>query len=281
MNPHCRSTFPDCGANPIEVESILAVEALTKWYGIYTRFALYLLTLMSLADRIIVPLDVPDTTAAIALVERLPDVTFWKVGLELFVSTGSEIIHLLKQRDKKVFLDLKFHDIPNTVAGACRAAAQYGVDLLTVHATAGKPALTAAMTAVQEGAAAAGVSPPQVIAITLLTSLSARELAFDLQIPLELPEYALKMALMAQDSGLNGVVCSPHEVTDLRRSCGEDFLFVCPGVRPDWSEKGDQQRTLTPMQTIAAGADYLVIGRPITAAPDPQTAWERIINPQQ
>ena len=232
----------------------------------------------ALHDRIIVPLDVPNIDAAIALIDRLPDVTFWKVGLELFVATGAEIIQILKQRDKRVFLDLKFHDIPNTVAGACRSAASYGVDLLTVHATAGKPALTAAMTAVGEGAATAGVAPPKVIAITLLTSLNSRELAFDLHIPLELPEYALKMALLAQNSGLNGVVCSPHEVADLRRSCGDDFIFVCPGVRPTWAATGDQQRTLTPRAAIAAGADYLVVGRPITADPDPQAAWERVIS---
>jgi orotidine-5'-phosphate decarboxylase len=232
----------------------------------------------TLRDRIIVPLDVPNINAAIALIDRLPDVTFWKVGLELFVATGAEIIQILKQRHKRVFLDLKFHDIPNTVAGACRSAASYGVDLLTVHATAGKPALTAAMTAVAEGAAAAGVNPPKVIAITLLTSLNSRELALDLHIPLELPEYALKMALIAQDSGLNGVVCSPHEVADLRRSCGDDFIIVCPGVRPTWAATGDQRRTLTPRAAINAGADYLVIGRPITADPDPQAAWERVIN---
>jgi orotidine-5'-phosphate decarboxylase len=232
----------------------------------------------TLRQRIIVPLDVPNLAAAIELIDRLPDVTFWKVGLELFVSSGAQIIQLLKDRQKRVFLDLKFHDIPNTVAGACRSAAGYGVDLLTIHATAGKPALTAAMIAVTEGAAAAGVLPPKVIAITLLTSLNSRELAFDLHIPLELPEYALKMALLAQDSGLNGIVCSPHEVADLRRSCREDFIFVCPGVRPSWAEKGDQQRTLTPNQSIKAGADYLVIGRPITADPDPQLAWQRILS---
>jgi orotidine-5'-phosphate decarboxylase len=232
---------------------------------------------MTIAERIIVPLDVPTLAAARELIDKLPDVTFWKVGLELFVSSGAGIIQLLKERDKRVFLDLKFHDIPNTVAGACRAAAGYGVDLLTVHATAGKPALMAAMAAVAEGAQTAGVKPPQVIAITLLTSINSRELAFDLHVPLELPEYALKMALLAQSSGLNGVVCSPHEVADLRRSCQDGFTFVCPGVRPTWAAKGDQQRTLTPRQTLAAGADYLVIGRPITADPDPQAAWERVI----
>jgi orotidine-5'-phosphate decarboxylase len=232
----------------------------------------------TLSQRIIVPLDVPNVNAAIDLIDRLPDVTFWKVGLELFVATGAEIIQILKERNKRVFLDLKFHDIPNTVAGACRSAASYGVDLLTVHATAGRPALTAAMAAVAAGAATAGVEPPKVIAITLLTSLNSRELAFDLHIPLELPEYALKMALIAQDSGLNGVVCSPHEVADLRRSCGDDFIFVCPGVRPTWAATGDQQRTLTPRAAIDAGADYLVIGRPITGDPDPQAAWERVIS---
>lgn len=234
----------------------------------------------TLSDRIIVPLDVPTLTAARELIDKLPDVTFWKVGLELFVNSGAEIIQLLKDRNKRVFLDLKFHDIPNTVAGACRAAASYGVDLLTVHATAGKPALIAAMAAVKEGAELAGVKPPKVIAITLLTSLNSRELALDLHVPLELPEYALKMALLAQDSGLNGVVCSPHEVGDLRRSCDDNFIFVCPGVRPTWAAKGDQQRTLTPIQAIKAGADYLVIGRPIIANVDPQAAWERVISEQ-
>jgi orotidine-5'-phosphate decarboxylase len=228
-------------------------------------------------NQIIVPLDIPNLASAIELVDQLPDVTFWKVGLELFVSTGGEIIQSLKQRQKRVFLDLKFHDIPNTVAGACCAAAGYGVDLLTIHATAGKPALSAAMKAVAEGAATAGVNPPQVIAITLLTSLNPGELADDLHVALELPEYALQMALMSQACGLNGVVCSPHEVADLRRSCGGDFILVCPGIRPSWAIAGDQQRTMTPRQAIAAGADYLVIGRPITSAIEPQVAWKRVL----
>lgn len=163
------------------------------------------------------------------LIEQLPQVQFWKVGLELFVSSGPAILSLLKQRQKRVFLDLKFHDIPNTVAGACGAAAAFGVDLLTIHATAGRTALQAAQAALQHGSTAAGHSPPALIAITLLTSLSARDLAFDLQVPLELPEYALQMALLAQGAGLAGVVCSPLEAAQLRQVCGEDFLLVCPG----------------------------------------------------
>lgn len=231
---------------------------------------------MSVTERIIVPLDVATEKAAIALIDQLPQVTFWKVGLELFVSSGPGILATLKNRQKRIFLDLKFHDIPNTVAGACREAARYGVDLLTIHATSGKDALKAAHAAVHEGAASAGVSPPKVIAITLLTSLSPRQLAFDLKIPLELPEYALQMALLAQETGLDGAVCSPQEVENLRQICGDDFLLVCPGVRPDWAVAGDQVRSLTPVQAIQAGADYLVIGRPITAASDPESAWKRI-----
>jgi orotidine-5'-phosphate decarboxylase len=228
-------------------------------------------------DRIIVPLDVPDTDSAISLVDRLPEVEFWKVGLELFVGSGGGIINALKQRDKKVFLDLKFHDIPNTVAGACRSAAKYGVDLLTVHSSAGGVALEGAMAAVREGAAMAGVAPPKVIAISLLTSINSQQLTDELHVPLPLAEYTLNMALLARSSGIDGAVTSPQEVASLRASCGRDFLLVCPGVRPSWAETGDQQRIMTPKMAIAAGADYLVIGRPITAATDPQAAWARIL----
>ncbi|AOY82589.1 orotidine-5'-phosphate decarboxylase [Moorena producens JHB] len=231
---------------------------------------------MKVEDRIIVPLDVPSKEDAIALVEQLPEVSFWKVGLELFVSTGPEIIHALKHRQKRIFLDLKFHDIPNTVAGATRVAAAYGVDLITIHAVAGRNALKRAAEAAVEGALAGGCPPPKLIGITLLTSLNSRDLAFDMKIPIELPEFVLQMALLAQESGLNGAVCSPMEVSQLRQVCGDDFLLVCPGVRPQWSEKGDQRRAMTPLAALKAGADYLVIGRPITAAEDPVAAWNRI-----
>mgnify|MGYP001799621666 FL=1 len=228
------------------------------------------------AERIIVPLDVATMEDAIALLDTLPEVTFWKVGLELFVSTGPAILDHLKQRQKRIFLDLKFHDIPNTMAGACRAAGRYGVDLLTVHAPAGKIALQAAQAAATEGAAAAGCNPPKLIAVTLLTSINPRSLAFELKVSLELTDYALQMALLAQDSGLSGVVCSPQEAEALRRVCGDDFLLVCPGVRPAGAAKGDQQRAMTPTQAIAAGASYLVIGRPITQAAAPAAAFQQI-----
>ncbi|MEB3355489.1 MAG: orotidine-5'-phosphate decarboxylase [Synechococcales bacterium] len=227
-------------------------------------------------DRIIVPLDVSTQKEAIALLDQLPEVTFWKVGLELFVSSGTALIQELQRRQKRIFLDLKFHDIPNTVAGACRAAAQYGVDLLTVHAAAGGAALRAAQEAAIAGATAANCDPPKLIAITLLTSIDARTLAFQLKVPIELPEYALQMALLTQESGLSGIVCSPQEVAQIRRVCGDRFLCVCPGVRPSWAEKGDQRRSLTPLEAFQAGADYLVIGRPITAAANPAAAFQRI-----
>jgi len=230
----------------------------------------------SLRDRIIVPLDVPTEAEAIALVDRLPQVTFWKVGLELFVSAGPSILKILQERGKRIFLDLKFHDIPNTMAGACRAAGRYGVNLVTVHATAGQAALTAAVAAAAEGATEAGHAPPSLIAVTVLTSIDAQALAVELKVPLELPDYALQMALLAQASGLSGIVCSPQEASQIRDVCGSDFLRVCPGVRPTWAEAGDQRRSLTPTAAFQAGASYLVIGRPITAAADPAAAFTRI-----
>jgi orotidine-5'-phosphate decarboxylase len=223
-------------------------------------------------NKIIVPLDVSTLEEAKALVDKLPQVSFWKVGLELFVSTGADILRYLKEQEKKIFLDLKFHDIPNTVAGACRSACQYEVNLLTIHATAGSKALEAAVAAVKESQ-----KPPQLLAITLLTSIDSRSLAFDLKVPLELPEYTLNMAILAQKSGLDGAVCSPQEVSQLREVCGDDFILVCPGIRPSWSIKGDQSRVATPKEAIAKGASYLVIGRPITAADNPVEAWERIV----
>lgn len=231
---------------------------------------------MEISERIIVPLDVATQEDAIALLDQLPQVTFWKVGLELFVSSGATILTRLKERQKRIFLDLKFHDIPNTVAGACAAAARYGVDLITIHSTTGKAGLQQAQMALQTSAEAAGLPVPKLIAVTLLTSISARTLAFELKVPLELPEYALQMALLAQESGLAGAVCSPQEVQQLRQTCGDDFVLVTPGVRSTWAASGDQQRHMTPAQAIQAGSTYLVIGRPITAADEPAKAFERI-----
>lgn len=231
---------------------------------------------MTVDQRIIVPLDVSSASAALDLVDALPQVSFWKVGLELFVSTGPGLIQELKARQKRIFLDLKFHDIPNTMAGACAAAGRYGVDLLTIHAAAGQQAMEAAQQAAIAGAEAVGVEPPLVLAVTLLTSIDPQTLAVELKIPLDSNSYALQMALLARDSGLKGVVCSPQEASQLRRFLPADFALVCPGVRPTWASSQDQRRTMTPVQALNAGATYLVIGRPITADPDPAAAFARI-----
>jgi orotidine-5'-phosphate decarboxylase len=231
---------------------------------------------LTVDQRIIVPLDVSTAEAALALVDSLPQVSFWKVGLELFISAGPGILEELKARDKRIFLDLKLHDIPNTMAGACAAAARYRVDILTLHASAGKAGLAAALAAAQSEAEAQKIPLPLIVAVTLLTSISAEALATELRVPLNVGNYALQMAQMTQEVGLGGVVCSPQEVTQMRRFLSPDFALVCPGVRPTWASANDQQRTLTPAQAFQAGATYLVIGRPITASPDPADAFQRI-----
>jgi orotidine-5'-phosphate decarboxylase len=226
----------------------------------------------NLHQKVIVALDVPSAAAAIALCDRLPEVGFWKVGLELFIADGSIVLQELKARNKKIFLDLKLHDIPNTVASACRVATKYGADFLTIHALGGKAMMQAAQAEVQG-------SSTELLAVSILTSISASELADDLQINMGLSEYVAKLIFLAQQSGIKGAVCSAHEVNNLRSQLNKispDFCLVTPGVRPAGAAIGDQSRVMTPQEAIAAGADYLVIGRPITSAPDPVAAWHQI-----
>ena len=220
-------------------------------------------------DQIIVAMDVSSFDRAIALLEKLPDVIFWKVGLELFTSVGVEIIHYLKAQGKKVFLDLKLHDIPNTVAATCRLIAKYEVDFLTVHALGGREMLRAAQAEIKD-------SHTQLLAVTILTSISAEGLASDLRISLELKEYALQLALMAQDCGIAGSICSPHELENLRSQLNPHFYLVTPGIRLANGVTHDQNRVMTPQQAIALGANYLVIGRPITTGDAPQIVWNQI-----
>jgi len=220
-------------------------------------------------QKIIVALDVPDLASALSICDRLPQATWFKVGLELFIRAGAEVLLELQARDKRVFLDLKLHDIPNTVAAACRSAVQYGVQFLSVHALGGLAMLQSAQEAV------AG-SNTQLVAVTVLTSLSARELAYELRIDLDLPDYILHLSETAYNAGIKGVVCSPHEAGRIRANFGQRFTVITPGVRPSWSVLGDQVRTMTPAQALVAGADYLVIGRPITHHADPATAWAQI-----
>lgn len=222
---------------------------------------------MSQDPRIIVALDFPAEAPALALVERLdPGRCRLKVGKELFTRCGPQLVAGLAGRGYQVFLDLKFHDIPNTVAAACAAAADLGVWMINLHASGG----TAMMSAAKERLAGLG-GPPLLIAVTVLTSLDAGDLAA-VGCPGEPAERVLRLAELAQRAGLDGVVCSPREAEAVRRACGPGFRLVTPGVRPAGSASSDQKRVMTPGEAVAAGADYLVIGRPITAAPDPLAA---------
>lgn len=226
---------------------------------------------MSTDPKIIVALDFPAEAPALALVERLdPARCRLKVGKELFTRAGPGLVRDLAKRGFAVFLDLKFHDIPNTVAAACAAAADLGVWMINVHASGGR----AMMAAARERLATLS-EPPRLIAVTVLTSLDAADL-FEVGCPGEPAERVLHLAALARRAGLDGVVCSPLEAAGLRAAQGPGFLLVTPGVRPADAATGDQKRVMTPGQAVAAGADYLVIGRPITAAPDPLAALEAI-----
>lgn len=223
--------------------------------------------LVSQEPRIIVALDFPEEAAALDVVDGLdPGRCRLKVGKEMFTRLGPRFVERLTGRGFQVFLDLKFHDIPNTVAAACAAAADLGVWMLNLHASGGR----AMMTAARERLALRS-ERPLLIAVTVLTSLDGADLA-EIGCPGEPQERVLRLAGLAQAAGLDGVVCSPREAARLRDGLGAGFLLVTPGVRPAGKETDDQKRVMTPHEAVAAGADYLVIGRPITAASDPFAA---------
>lgn len=214
---------------------------------------------------IIVALDLPSAGEALQLVDRIGETAdFYKVGAPLFTRVGPSIIEELNRRDKRVFLDLKYHDIPNTVANAVAAAADLGVDLLTIHTTGGRAMLEAARTAAPRG------SGPRILGVTLLTSLSAVEVGeiWDRGID-SLPDEVARLAASAADAELDGVVASPLEASALKELHGPGFLVVTPGIRPAGGQAGDQTRIATPAAAARAGADYLVIGRPVLTAKDP------------
>jgi len=221
--------------------------------------------------RIIVALDYPDAKGALALVARLdPKLCKVKVGKELYTAAGPQLIETINKSGFSVFLDLKYHDIPNTVAAACSAAAALGVWMLNVHALGGR----AMMSAAREAIAKVG-KPPKLIAVTLLTSMGPSDMK-DVGLGGNPQEAVSRLARLAQECSLDGVVCSPREAAALRHQCGKGFTLVTPGIRPAEAKQDDQARIATPRQAIADGADYLVIGRPITRAPDPLAALRRI-----
>ena len=222
-------------------------------------------------QRVFVALDVPAENAAVELAQKLqPHVGGFKIGLELFTSCGPQIVEKIGASD--VFLDLKFHDIPNTVAGCSRAAAKMGVQIFNVHCLGGSDMMRAAANAAREE------NPNvKIIGVTILTSHDAVSLC-EIGLREEPESGVLRLAELAHRSGLDGVVCSPLEIASIRQACGEDFLIVTPGVRPANAELGDQKRVLTPQAALDAGASWLVVGRPITAASDPVAAAKALFD---
>ncbi|UWZ82493.1 orotidine-5'-phosphate decarboxylase [Occallatibacter riparius] len=226
----------------------------------------------SARQRLIVALDVPDARAASVLVDRLDDTCTWfKVGLELFVAAGPAVLEPILRRGYSVFLDLKLHDIPNTVAAAVRSAASLGAKMLTVHAGGGPVMLTAA-----QEAASAFTNGPQLLAVTVLTSMDEMQLKA-VGAERSPAEQVALLARMGMDSGICGFVCSPQEVGALRSMTGPEGTLVIPGIRPAGGAVGDQKRIATPADALRSGASYLVVGRPITQAPDPAAAAEAIL----
>ncbi len=228
----------------------------------------------SLGPRIIVALDFPSETPALALVDTLdPKLCRLKVGKELFTRSGPELVRKLHDRGFEVFLDLKFHDIPNTTSAAVAAAAELGVWMVNVHASGGEKMLAAC----RERLASFGTHRPLLIAVTVLTSMGAEDLS-GIGIAGSPADQVNRLATLTRNCGLDGVVCSAQEAPVLKREQGANFRLVTPGIRPASSDHGDQQRVMTPSEAVAAGSDYLVIGRPITQAADPLAALRAVVS---
>lgn len=226
---------------------------------------------------IIVALDVPLLDAALKLAEQLaPVVGAFKIGKELFTSAGPEVVRRIRSTGAAVFLDLKFHDIPNTVAKAVEAAVQLDVQMLTVHASGGSAMMRAAEQAAQESAQKLGRPAPLVLGVTVLTSMDTNDLA-EIGVEANVAKQVERLAMLAAKAGLRGLVCSPLEITSLRQLIPSTMQLVTPGIRPAASQVDDQKRTLTPQEALAAGANWLVIGRPIYAAENPRAAAEKIL----
>jgi orotidine-5'-phosphate decarboxylase len=227
-------------------------------------------------NQILVALDIDTADAAYALADKLRGmVGGFKIGSRLFTSHGPSVVEALVARGDRVFLDLKFHDIPNTVAGAVAAATRLGVWMVNVHASGGHAMMRAAREAADAEALRLSRPRPLVIAVTMLTSLSEETMG-EIGVAGAMAGQVGRLAVLAQSAGLDGVVASPQEIALIRNRCGKNFEIVTPGIRSTSDDKGDQRRTLTAAEALSAGATYLVVGRPIIAAPDPRAAAERI-----
>jgi orotidine-5'-phosphate decarboxylase len=230
-----------------------------------------------LKDRIIVALDTPDLRAAAKLIHALKgSIKIFKIGTELFTACGLKAIDAVHKAGAKVFLDLKFHDIPNTVAQSARQAARLGVFMFNVHVPGGLQMMQEACIASADEARKRNLKPPKLIGVTLLTSLNQDEVTKQIGIHKPVDDIVLGYAELAQKAGLDGVVASAMEIKKIRAKLGSQFLIVTPGIRPAWAERGDQERVMAPKEALKQGASYLVIGRPITQASDPCQAASRI-----
>ena len=223
-------------------------------------------------DKIILAIDGLDLCQAKLLLEKCPNIKWVKVGLELFVREGPRVIQILKGLNKKIFLDLKFHDIPNTMSAACYQVSKLGVDIISVHASSGLKALKNSKKASLEGAIVANVKPPRVVGITVLTSFSLKDFQIDLDRNNSIEDNVLRLAKLSFDSGLDGCVCSPWEAKTLRSIYKNNFELITPGIRIKIENKDDQNRIMTPDEAIENGASKLVIGRSISKAQDPNKA---------
>ncbi|MDD3269192.1 MAG: orotidine-5'-phosphate decarboxylase [Syntrophomonadaceae bacterium] len=234
---------------------------------------------MEARDRIILALDVDTQDQAINLVKNLaPYVGAFKVGMQLYNSCGPAIVQRINDLGGRVFVDLKFHDIPNTVAAAGRVMTRLNCFMFNVHAAGGREMMSRLVDEVNDEAIKMGVEAPLTLAVTVLTSISQRELEEEMLVSgMEIRELVVRWAVMARQSGISGVVCSPQEIAYIRSVCGPNFIIVTPGIRPAWSEKNDQKRITTPRQALEMGADYMVIGRPIIKADNPVEAAQKII----
>jgi orotidine-5'-phosphate decarboxylase len=227
-------------------------------------------------NRIIIALDVQTQEEGIALVSKLRDARTFKVGLELFTAEGPAFFKKLKALRKDVFLDLKLHDIPNTVAGAVRSAFRHGVQMMTIHTSGGREMMAKAAETARQVSIELGRPKPVLLGVTVLTSLKGADLA-EVGVTADVAAQVLRLAGLAKAAGLDGVVCSPQEIDVLRKEFGRDLVIVTPGIRPLWAAAQDQKRIMTPAEAVAKGADYLVIGRPITGAPSPQEAFLKVV----